>query len=366
MRFMLPLACGLAVVCAAEEPTTPPAPQPNPSASKDILASDTIYLTNGHRLSGTIEESPEGNQGIVTLRTGHGYMTIPAENIARIEHSLESASALPTQNDYAGIMALVQRAILEKRKQEAITLLEQAIILPGADSEGVRLLGALLDDQGGQGSRVRDLYRLYRDTYQGTEPKTLERLAELEGMYNQYEIALARIQQETKEIKNIEGIEARPGWSNSSTNHFNPSELEIIRDETLPNFENKVLNLKFNPGKNYKTSTFRRINVDATGQRAIRLSVRNPSGSVVELSLALKTGDEWKYYETPTQKIPADNAWHTLNFDLQAVNFKTAATNWNHSSPLENAADTRELHLQIHNGGRSGNIFIDALAFIPL
>ena len=152
--------------------------------------------------------------------------------VAHIERSLEQEASAITGNDYEATMKLVRRALLERRKKEARDLLEKAILMPGADERAVRLLGAVLDDQGGHGERVRELYTRYRDEFKGTDQGTLDRLKELDTMFAEYDKALAELEEKTKDIKIVEGYEARIGWRPENPSHFNPGTPNVIKDES--------------------------------------------------------------------------------------------------------------------------------------
>lgn len=166
-----------------------------------------------------------------------------------------------------------------------------------------------------------------------------------------------------KEESRKEGMETR-GWLKENPQYSNPIEHSVVEvGEGL--VTNKVLHLGFGGGAEHKAVVRRRISLDGTTLGPLVFYVHNPGESTVPLSLAVKTGEKWDYFESrPVSIRPSGNGYIRVEFRFDARDYKSDSSNWTHNTPVRNLEDIRELQIQIHNGNRDGELFIDGLGFV--
>ena len=108
----------------------------------------------------------------------------------------------------------------------------------------------------------------------------------------------------------------------------------------------------------------RRLSLATAGK--LNLLAANRSTKNLRLAIAVKTGTEWTYFESPAQSLPATTSgqeFQQLTFDLGAATFKAAASGWAHSSKIAGLEQVRELQILIHNGRNEGSLWLAGIAF---
>ena len=90
----------------------------------------------------------------------------------------------------------------------------------------------------------------------------------------------------------------------------------------------------------------------------------NEGKSPITVSVAVKCGDQWAYFESRSQQIQSDT-WQVVAFDLQDKSFKSEASNWQHSVAVGDLGQVRELQLQVHNGKNNSAMLFNQLGFQP-
>jgi hypothetical protein len=323
---------------------------------------DRIVLHNGHEVVGRLEGDPDSASPLVVVATEHGSMSMARERVAHFVLGYESRRRLLEENDYQAVLALATWCLDRDLKVEALDLATKASELPDHDGRSILLL-ARLTDAAGKHREALELYRRYKELFGGDDPDALERLAYLDQHYRAYEEALQKYQDQLagRQAAHVDGLESRPGWRQENPAYANEAKIGI---EELQHggITNKVLRVDFTAGDKHKAAVRRKVSIDASGSPRLSLQVHNPGKRPVGISVAVKSGERYVYFESPTTTIPpTTDRPHEVVFDLSATNFKSEASGWNHSAPIANAEDIRELQIQIHNRRRSGHLFLDGI-----
>ena len=93
---------------------------------------------------------------------------------------------------------------------------------------------------------------------------------------------------------------------------------------------------------------------------ALRVSVYNPGTAAVQLAAAFWFSDNWVYYESKPQEVPA-GAWKALTFDLAGADYKTASSKWEYTAGLWKREATKQVALLLFAGGKPAAIYFDGL-----
>lgn len=324
---------------------------------------DRIQLTNGHRIHGVIDLSDEATRSDETapllVTTRSGSIALPRELIASIDYGFENRRLLLAADDLAGHIELARWAMANNRSADAYQLLIRFASHPDLDVGTLRLLARLTDELRGAQEAI-DLYRRYRDAG-GNDAPTLARLADLEDALARHAAAMAAWQREQAEREPIaEGLESQGSWASDNPQWANPTQVQPVRSPT----GNTRLRIAFQGGEHHKASARYPSTLDVRGQPILRMHVLNPGERPAPMSIAVKTGDQWTYFESRAYNVPADNAWHTIDFDLAAADFKCAASQWQPNTTVADPDDVKELQIQVHNGNGAGEVYIDGIGFL--
>ncbi len=348
--------------CAGTD-ATDPASEADPAQGDLPKPEDFILLTNQRRLQGYIvERTGEGPDAAVTIRTRAGMLVLPASALAKVEKSLEKRRLDLDPQDYAGHLALAREAYTTGRHNEAYALLAGFASDPAIDLAGLRML-ATLTDMLFDTERIEEaiaLYERYRDAG-GRDPQVLKRLDELNEKYDRYTTRLAEWQEAREANRPTDGYEVKGEWRSEDAKWANPVVATVEEMDNLDQF----LRVRFAGGDKHKAALLLRNDLNLRNDPVVTFLANNPGERAVPVSVAIKTGEQWQYFESRRFSVPPGSGWQQVSFDLTAEDFKSAETSWRHTDQPENLEAVHEVQIQFHNGDRPGTLFLNGIGFRP-
>lgn len=326
------------------------------------LEQDIIVLVNGHQIVGTLEKALNANDELVTIVQDNGEFQVPRRLVQEAQLGYTTRRRLLDESDYAAVMALARWCLDKQLLNEAEELIRIAAAHPLASASAVLLLAQLTDAKPGQQQEALQIYRRWRDEFGGNDPEAIARLNLLDAKFSEWEKAVAAIEDKKEEIRkgHKDYLEAKPGWVGESERYANKAQ---VAQRTIEQglIKNRILELQAAGGDKYKASVRRRVTFDGSANPVFSFAVYNPGKSTVGISIALKTGSGYVYFESAVKDVKAKAEWVQLDFDLRANDFKSAATGWNPRDTVKDVNNIRELQIQLHNGKRDAAILIDAV-----
>ena len=324
---------------------------------------DQVHLRNGHVISGRVIATAA--DGAVLVERGAGQMVIEGRLIDHVLPSFTSRLAALEPDDYEGHLALAKWATHHNRLADARNLIGRFADSDQLDLEGLGLLAWLTDldkEDGGPLTALPYYQRYAREG--GQEARYLQRLAVIESKKAAFEAAHAQWQQQIDDIEVHEGLEAEQGWQAELEQYANPLTAQV---GLLPNeHKNKGLFIQVGGGGQYKGSVRLASRHDRSRDPLVSFQVRNGSDRALPISIAVKTGDSWNYYESVAKTVPADEGWHELQFNLLDQTFKCHKDNYKkHSFAAGDIHDLREFQIQVHNGQEAAELWVDRIHFLP-
>lgn len=364
----------------AGEGKTADAKPADTTTGQNPIDNDTVILTNEQRFQGTVL-SDQSDPDSVAINTGTGVLRIRRELVAKVEYGLVSRMGKVKNDDLGGLVDLANWCRINRRNPEALQLLTKAVALPGCDIKTRGLYAQLVDEIDGP-EKALPLYVAYRNGG-GTDPDILARLDVLEKAHQAWAdqmralgldpgagsdpataVAAATSSSIDEGLEKYKWVGDDPKWANPVT-----TSQPTLTTESGPR---KVLQVDYGPNPTTpgidKAAVVLRpqggLNVRAGAK--LTLLAANRSAKDVRLAIAVKTGNDWTYYESQVQPLPATSSGQEfvqLSFDLGAATFKAAATNWAHSAKVANLDQVREVQVLIHNGREKGSLWLAGIAF---
>jgi hypothetical protein len=340
------------------------------AAGEPPALEDTILLHNGHHLSGTVLTRLEPATVTVRIQTATGTLELPRDLIDTITLGYATRRRQLDQTSGAEHLALAQWCLNQGMKREALELVRIALSLGSeTDPAAVGLEALLIDEVEHSPERALPRYRRYRELG-GTEQRILDRLAEVEAAEVAYQQAVQEAMAKAATTQTEEGMETGP-WLSESPLWYNPLDKELIdvnggADNLV---KNQALHLTLKPSTADKKADIdkaairNRLALDATAHRQFTCFVLNPGKLPLPVSIAIKTGEKWEYFESRTQVAPGNNQWTRISFDLMAKDFKCLESEWIHNHPISHPEDIREIQIQFHNYQREAEVFLDGIGF---
>jgi len=318
---------------------------------------DVVILSNRHRLEGTVVAEDRDS---LTIETKSGTLVIDRDQVADIDAGFTRRKAALAPGDYQAHLELVRWCLTRNRKNDALDLIARFADSEDLDLEGLRHLARLTDELRSW-EEALPLYRRYRDLG-GKDPALLARLEQIEQILADYEARLQEVDQQRENVQVAEGLEAKATWLPEDQRWANPVDVQMVSADGIPD---KVLQLDYQSADPKKKATVRwRQSLDTRASNRLVMRVNNPAETPVALSIAVKAGGDWTYFESRNQQVPADSNWHRVEFDLGGSDFKSGASDWQHQAAIDKPEDIRELQLQIHNGRLDGTLFINDMGFL--
>jgi len=166
-------------------------------------------------------------------------------------------------------------------------------------------------------------------------------------------------------IKRAEGLEAKGPWVIEQWG--NAGSTRIVASKTEED-ENKVLEISFTGTDKHKTAARRKEHhdlsrkVEMTFRAALDLDIGRPR--IIKIALAFYTLPGSVFYESKQFSLKPNGEWVPISVDLSASDFKSEASNWQHTSPLENRDKVEKILILVYNYNKApGVVYVDDLYF---
>lgn len=274
-----------------------------PVLAVDADALDLVVLDNRQRLRGTITDADRPDR--ITIKTAGGSMTIQRSRVVAIDLGVTSRVAYTAPDDAQGLYDLALWCQANDHDTQALEALTKAIALPGCPLPARGLHARLVDKLKGPEAAL-PLYRAWR-TAGGDDPTHLARLAQLEAITGPLDpnrpppAPPAVVTQPTPPTP--KGLDA--GWRAEAPDFANTTQVE---PSTLPDEDGKDIagvRVLAAAGAKGKAAIRRSVRLDLSDPATSTLSFRaqNPGTQDLALTLAVKTGSGWGYFEALPQQI---------------------------------------------------------------
>lgn len=381
---------------AAADPGQPGAAKPKPPAATTAttptesgetartgpappaIEHDTVILVNEQRFLGTVL-SEQTDPDWVMINTGTGTLRLKRENVRRVEYGLTARMGRVKADDLAGLVDLARWCRANARNEQALALLTKAVALPGCDTATRGLYAQLVDELQGA-DKALPLYIAYRNAG-GDDSAILARLTELQTARAAWEEQMRALGLDPGGSDPAgnpvpaatasavdEGYE-KYKWDSDSLDWSSPAKPSLITLVT-PEGPRRVMQVDVEahptkPNVDKAAIVLRRPLALRQGAK-LTLLAANRGSDDLRVGIAVKTGNEWTYYESKPQVVPATKSgqeFSQLSFDLGAADYKAQSTNWAYSARIASIEQVRELQILIHNGRNPGSVWIAGIAF---
>jgi hypothetical protein len=369
-------------VPAADKPVATPAAdpgaEPRTGPAPGAIEHDTVILTNEQRFLGTVL-SGQTDPDWVEINTGSGVLRLARDRVARVEYGLTARMGKVKTDDLAALVELAYWCRANARNPQALALLTRAVALPDCELATRGLYAQLVDEQEGA-DRALPLYIGYRNAG-GTDAEIIARLAELETARSAWEeqmrslgldpgaSAAAGAPMAAATSSAVEEGYEKYKWDADSLNWSSPAKSSLITLVT-PEGPRRVMQIDVEPHPTKPTIDKAAIVLrrPLALRRGAKLSmlVANRGSADLRLGIAVKSGPEWTYFESKPQTVVATKSgqdFTQLSFDLAGTDFKAQSTGWAYSAGITNIEQVRELQIMLHNGSKSGSVWIAGIAF---
>lgn len=325
------------------------------------VGEDLVILSNRHRITGYLLAETEHE---VTIRTAGGTLRIPAHLVARTEPGFQRRLDALAADDHDGHLRLARWCLARDRRDDALTVLKAIRAHPAITPTTLALLARLTDEIDGAEAAL-PIYRAWRDAG-GDDPETRERLAQLEAVAAENASKQQAYERELAARTVKEGLESTRRWTPEDPKWANPVRARVV--EAPQSDGDRVLRLSFDGAaddRHRKAAIRWREQLDVRGSNVLYFEVSNVSDRALPISIAVKSGEDWAYYESTTQNVAGDGRWQALEFDLTAPIYKCAEDDYrSHAYRVAATDDIREIQIQVHNGTRDGHLFLNNLGFL--
>jgi hypothetical protein len=378
------LIAGAALAAEGDPPAAAgPAPSTDSAAADPVAApdgaalqaeQDVVVLTNKNRILGRIEPTPDQPDNVL-VNTGNGTIRLRRTSVAEIQWSLGSrlrdVAAAPENLSLR--LTVVEwcrgqtRAFDDPYHAAALRLMDEISERPDLTTAMRGLHARLVDESRGRGpTQAVEMYRRYRAAG-GDDAGHLARLAQIEGILTGHEaehpplVVDGTAQPSAAPTRAAEGLETRnftpgmPQWSN-------PTTLSMVVSGTGPD-RRRMLQMEFERGGKDKAVAERRVNWTVTDDAVLGFFLANQSGKPLGVAIAVKTGQQWDYFESPPEMVPPGPELHELRFDLKADRYKSAASNWTANSAITGLDAIKAVQILVYNGDVSGSVVITSMGF---
>jgi hypothetical protein len=328
-------------------------------------AADLVVLTNGQRISGTIDPSIDVGPDQVAINTGNGILRLPKSSIATEDLGFDARKKRLKPDDLPGHLALAAWCRSQGMNQEALALLDRAVKLPGVTLAARALHARLVDEDDKRGPRAAlDLYRAYKKDG-GDDPATLARLAQLEKVIADFESqssAVSTAPPAPKPVPTIQGGLESKGWDNEAPQWSNPVKPQVVSLTTEAGIA-PALKIEFKGGTQEKATIKRTAHLTISDDSVLTFFAQNPGDKPLSIAIGVKTGTKYLFHESPQQQIKSSKDFQKLRFDFKAANFKSAASGWMYDTRVADLNDVKEIQVLIYNGSLDGALIISNMGF---
>ncbi len=331
--------------------------------AEELSYPDLIFLANGQSMQVLLDKLPSPDDKEVLIKTpGGGELSLTQALIAEIRPGLDYRLANANQKDHAEQIELARYCIAAQRKEDALKLLKAAHKQKALKPAQLRSLAQLTDQFEGPEAAI-PLYKSYRDQG-GKDVIALARLKTLEAAIAAHKAKVEEIFAKNPAARKIsEGLEVKTNWRSENIKWANSLK---VKNHPLPMGENRVntvLQVDYKGGDKYKASVVLQTKIDVREQNLFTFYASNPSDKAIRLSIAVKCGDRWEYYESRTKTLSKQAVWEQISFDLKRSDFKSQATSWQHKDTIKEPHAIREIQILMHNDRNDGTIMFDGIGF---
>ncbi len=324
---------------------------------------DLIFLANGQSMQVLLERLPKPEDKELLLKTpGGGELAIDQSLVAEIRPGLDHRLAHYNKHDLNEQLELARYCLAAQRKEAALKLFEAVHAQKKLPPSQLRSLAQLTDQFHGPEAAL-PLYQLYRDQ-KGKDTVTLGRLQVLEDAIAAHKEKVAEIYAKNPSAKTIsEGLEKMTTWRTENIKWANPVSVTNHPIEMGGNRINTVLQADYEGGEKQKASIVLPTKIDVREQNMFTFFISNPSKNDIRISIAVKCGDRWDYFESRSKSVSAQSVWEEVSFDLKRNDFKSQASEWQHKDKISQPEAIREIQILMHNDKASGTLLIDGIGF---
>ena len=160
-----------------------------------------------------------------------------------------------------------------------------------------------------------------------------------------------------------EGLEKKTNWRSENQKWANTVTVKNHPIDMGGNRINTVLQADYEGGDKHKASIVLASKIDIREQNLFTFYVSNPSNKPMRISVAVKCGDRWDYFESRTKTVTPQSVWEEISFDLKRSDFKSQASDWKHEDAINEPHNIREIQILMHNGRENGTLMIDGIGF---
>lgn len=333
------------------------------SAQEEISYPDLVFLANGQSMQVMLDKLPgEGAQEVQIKTPGGGDLSLDLALIAEIRPGLDYRLQHADRQNHEELVELSRYCLAAQRKKDALSLLKRAHKQQALKPAQLRVLAQLTDEFDGP-KQALPLYEQYRKQG-GREASALQRLQVLEKAIADHQAKIEQIFAENPAAKVIsEGLEKNTNWRSENQKWANPVTVSNNPVKMGENRVNMVLQADYKSGEKHKAAVVLQTKLDVREQSLLTFYVSNPSQQPIRLSVAIKCGDRWDYYESRTKSVAKQAVWQQLSFDLKRKDFKSQASDWQHRDAISQPHAVREIQILMHNGKRDGSLMIDGIGF---
>jgi len=163
--------------------------------------------------------------------------------------------------------------------------------------------------------------------------------------------------------KLFDGFETSGSWIAVGKNWGDgDTSKAVAQSQTWASEGQSSLELSFNAMVKDKGATCFTEMMDITDfspYEAIVFDVNNPTGSPMQVAVAITTGDGWAWFESNVFDIPAGES-KDLSVPLYEDTLKAASTNWEYKTSLLDPDDVRRVAFKFFGPeGLAGSVFLD-------
>jgi hypothetical protein len=332
---------------------------------------DTVILSNGQRISGTIDPSIDAGPDHVAIKTGNGFIRLPKSAIASEDLGYEARKSKLKNDDLAGHLALAAWCRSKGMMNESLALLDDAVLLNGVPLTA-RAQHARMVDELKSPKEALEWYRRYRKDG-GDDPATLARLAQLEKVLAEFEAQTNAVTTAPKKTKSdspnipkatpiLQGGMESKGWDNEALQWSNPVQPKIVSLSTEAGIT-PALQVDFKGGTQEKATIKRTAHLSIGDDSVLTFYVQNPGDKPLSIAIGVKTGSQYLFHESPQQQIKPGKDFQKLRFSFKGASFKSAASSWNYTTHVADLTDVKEIQVLIYNGNDSGSLLISNMGF---
>lgn len=341
---------------------------------------DAVIFKDERKLEGDEVEILAEHEKGVDVKVAHGEITVRWPHIKKliIDYEAHLASMQAESRDTPrGLYRFVQLLLRHDMTDEAVGTCVLILGKEDVPEDVLFGLARLTEEQEKWAIAHRAYERIYAKNPRSDVAERMDKIAPLikkeeegkgeEAEKEAEEEAEGEAEEEPKPEEEkkeevaeaIEYLEAEDDWEAEAWG--NDAEVTIekqgVRDK-----KNRILSVVYE-GKKDKTAVRLGGRWDLSEYKYLAFDIWNAGDKSLGLSLALNTFPGWKFHESQARRIPPKK-WITHKVPLDRNDFKTADSNWRHTSKLGNPDNVRQIILLIYNTESKGSVYFDNIRFI--